>query len=101
MLNQLAKQTSGPLTSLRHIDVRIRPIAHQAIAEFDHCLGHIRVPVDTGNDWDLWPDDRSDPAQQFTLTVVIGFGHHRSVEVKVNPREWSVRCLKTWIDGCF
>ncbi len=53
----------------------------------DHALCDVGMKIQTDNDRQGSARQFANPGEQFALAILMRFGHHRSVQVKVNPVE--------------
>ena len=62
----------------------IRPENRDAGGVINHGLCQIGVGIKADADGQIISGNLADAAEQFAFTIIIFFGHHRTVQIKVN-----------------
>ncbi len=65
--------------------MRIGAIRNQRVAVLHHRLRHVGVQIEAGDDRNAISHLLADARQELALAVVEMLGHHRAMEVEVNP----------------
>ena len=74
----------GTLARLDAIDVRIRPVAEDAVGQLGHLRGDVGVIVQADDDRNRFTDRCTHPSQELTLGVFEIFGDCGAVQVEID-----------------
>ena len=81
------QQPQGACAGLRHVDVRIGAIDHQAVGQLHHLRGDVGVQVQADDDRQVRAQAVAQAAQQLALAVLVRLADHRAVQVEVEAVE--------------
>ena len=85
--DHVQQHLGGSSPRIRHIDVRVGPVASDHIGQHEHLGGHVCVRIHRYRNLHVRADQGADTLQQFAFSVVDMLRDHRAVEIKIDRVE--------------